>query len=165
MQVANSSINVSSIAKKIAVRPPTFITVAQLILSVAMIIADISIFLFHSLIIYYSTSKTIKSNKTKDRRFPIICMAIGAAFIFLTLPYVVARLTLGYAPFWANLTLLLNSGMNSVVYFFPWKTWDVSTSEKCQSTYIPPIIEIIYRKPTVTNTDVNKSFTKNQAFI
>ena len=118
MQVANSSINVSSIAKKSAVSPPSFITVAQLILSVAIIIADISIFLFHSLTIYYSTSKTIKSNKTKDRRLPIICMAIGATFIFLTLPYIVARLTLGSAPFWANLTLLLNSGMNSVVYSF-----------------------------------------------
>ena len=45
-------------------------------------------------------------------------MAIGATFIFLTLPYIVARLTLRSSPFWANLTLLMNSGTNSVVYFF-----------------------------------------------
>ena len=45
-------------------------------------------------------------------------MAIGATFIFLTLPYIVARLTLRSSPFWANLTLLMNSGTNSVVYLF-----------------------------------------------
>ena len=118
MQVANSSIKVSSIATKSAVSPPSFITDAQLTSSVAIIIVDILIFSFYSLIIYYSTSKTIKSNESKDRKLPIISMAIGVTFIFLTLPYVVARLSLGSAPFRANLTLLMNSGMNSVVYFF-----------------------------------------------
>ena len=118
MQVVNSSIKVSSIATKSPVRPPNFITDAQLTSPVAIIIADILIFSFYSLIIYYSTSKTIKSNETKDRKLPIISVAIGVTFIFLTLPYVVARLTLGSAPFRANLALLMNSGMNSVVYFF-----------------------------------------------
>ena len=118
MQVVNSSIKVSSIATKSPVRPPSFITDAQLTSPVAIIIADILIFSFYSLIIYYSTSKTIKSNETKDRKLPIISVAIGVTFIFLTLPYVVARLTLGSAPCRANLALLMNSGMNSVVYFF-----------------------------------------------
>ena len=118
MQVVNSSIKVSSIAMKSPVRPPSFITDAQLTSPVAIIIADILIFSFYSLIIYYSTSKTIKSNETKDRKLPIISVAIGVTFIFLTLPYVVARLTLGSAPCRANLALLMNSGMNSVVYFF-----------------------------------------------
>ena len=99
-------------------RPPKYITDAQFTLSVAIIIADILIFIFYSLIIYYTSAKTIKSNKTKDKKLPIICMTIAAIFIFLTLPYVVTRLTLGSTPFWANLTLLMNSGMNSVVYFF-----------------------------------------------
>ena len=99
-------------------RPPKFITDAQFTLSVAIIIADILIFIFYSLIIYYTSAKTIKSNKTKGKNLPIICMAIAAIFIFFTLPYVVTRLTLGSTPFWANLTLLMNSGMNSVVYFF-----------------------------------------------
>ena len=99
-------------------RPPRFITDAQFTLSVAIIIADILIFIFYSLIIYYTSAKTIKSNKTKDKKLPIICMAIAAMFIFFTLPYVVTRLTLGSTPFLANLTLLMNSGMNSVVYFF-----------------------------------------------
>ena len=136
MQVTNSSTSVSPIAKKIPVRPPGFVTVAQLTLSVAIIIADILIFIFYTLIIYYTSSKTIKSNKTMDKNLPIICMAIGAMFIFLTLPYVVARLTLGSAPFWANLTLLMNSGMNSVVYFFRGKFEVHQQARSVKLTYI-----------------------------
>ena len=99
-------------------RPPKYFTDAQFTLSLAIIIADILIFIFYSLIIYYTSSKTIKNNKTKGKKLPIICMAIAATFIFLTLPYVVTRFTLGLAAFWANLTLLMNSGMNSILYFF-----------------------------------------------
>ena len=136
VQVTNSSTSVSSIAKKSPVRPPGFVTVAQFTLSVAIVIADILIFIFYSLIIYCTSSKTIKSNKTMNKKLPIICMAIGATFIFLTFPYVVARLTLGSAPFWANLTLLMNSGMNSVVYFFRGKLEVYQQARSVKPTYI-----------------------------
>ena len=116
-------------------KPPKYFTDAQFTLPLAIIIADILIFIFYSLIIYYTSSKTIKSNKTKDRKLPIICMAIAATFIFLTLPYVVTRLILGSTPFWANLTLLMNSGMNSIVYFFRGKLETYQRAKSFKNVY------------------------------
>ena len=115
--------------------PPKYFTDAQFTLPLAIIIADILIFIFYSLIIYYTSSKTIKSNKTKDRKLPIICMAIAATFIFLTLPYVVTRLILGCTPFWANLTLRMNSGMNCIVYFFRGKLETYQRAKSFKNVY------------------------------
>ena len=91
-------------------------------LSVVLIVADVLIFTLYSLIIYHTTFKTkIASTKTKHKRLTIVCIAIGATFVLLTLPFVIAKLFLGYVPSWANRTLVMNSGMNSIVYFFSGK--------------------------------------------
>lgn len=82
MQVTNSSTSASSITKKSSVRPPGFVTVAQFTLSIAIIIADILMFIFYTLIMHYTSSKTIMSSKTKDKNLPIICMVIRATCKF-----------------------------------------------------------------------------------
>ena len=91
-------------------------------LSAVIIVADVFIFTLYSLIIYHATSKKkMAGTKIKHKRLPIVCIAIGATFVLLTLPFVVAKLFLGYVPSWANRTLIMNSGMNSIVYFFSGK--------------------------------------------
>ena len=88
-------------------------------LSVVIIVADILIFTLYSLIIYHASSKNkMSSNKIKNKKLTIVCLAIGATFVLLTSPFVIAKLVLGYVPSWANRTLIMNSGMNSIVYFF-----------------------------------------------
>ena len=88
-------------------------------LSVVILVADVLIFSLYSLIIYHITSyKKVTNTKTKQKKLPIVCLAIGTTFVLFTLPFVVAKLALGYISPWANRTLLLNSGMNSIVYFF-----------------------------------------------
>ena len=47
-----------------------------------------------------------------------ICIAIAAVFLFCTQPYDIGRFAFGKAPFWDNVILVLNSGMNRIVYFF-----------------------------------------------
>ena len=88
-------------------------------LAVVILVADVLIFSIYSLMIYHITSyKKMTNTKTKQKKLPIVCLAIGATFVLFTLPFVVAKLVLGYIPPWANRTLILNSGMNSIVYFF-----------------------------------------------
>ena len=94
----------------------------ELTLSAVIIVADVLIFTLYSLIIYYANSKNkMASTKIKHKKLPIVCLAIGATFVLLTLPFVIAKLFLGYVPSWANRTLIINSGMNSIVYFFSGK--------------------------------------------
>ena len=93
----------------------------QLVLSIVILTMDAVMVLCYCTIIYQMSFKNIKNTMTKsaeDERLPILCVIIAAVFVVFTLPYATAKLLLGKIPFWANFTLLLNSGMNSVVYFF-----------------------------------------------
>lgn len=101
----------------------------QLVLSIIIIVLDFFMVLCYSTIIYqmwYKTEdgKTIKNDD--DEHLPILCVIIASVFVLFTLPYAMCRLLIGKVRFWANFTLLLNSGMNSVVYFFRRRI------EKCQ---------------------------------
>ena len=102
----------------------------QFTLSVIIIIADIVIISSYSLIIYLTTFKTkkVSSAQKPSNKLPIICIAIAATFVMFTLPYAVATFVIGVATFWPNFMLVLNSGVNSIVYFFR-----IKISKFCQN--------------------------------
>ena len=93
----------------------------QLVLSIIIVTMDVLMIFCYCTIIYqmsFVKRKNLNTKTPEDARLPILCVGIAAVFIIFTLPYAIARFYLGKIPFWANLILLLNSGMNSVVYFF-----------------------------------------------
>ena len=93
----------------------------QLVLSIIIVIMDFLMVICYSIIIYhmgYKTRKNVVPKNVEDERLPIICVFIAAVFVIFTLPYAIARFCTEHLPFWANFILLLNSGVNSVVYFF-----------------------------------------------
>lgn len=89
-------------------------------LSVTIIIADVTIVLTYSIIIYVTTFKTRKMSRVRKQssKLPVICLAVAGTFVLFTLPYAVARLAFDYVSFETSIVLVLNSGMNSIVYFF-----------------------------------------------
>ena len=94
---------------------------AQLVLSIIIVISDLLMILCYSTIMFhmsYKNSKDIRTKRAEDQRLPVLCVAIATVFVTFTLPFAATRLYLGYVPFWANYALILNSGMNSIVYFF-----------------------------------------------
>ena len=92
----------------------------QLSLSVIIIIADVTMVMSYSFIIYLTTfqTKKVASTQKQSHRLPAICIAIASVFVLFTLPYAIATFVLGVATFWPNLILVLSSGVNSIVYFF-----------------------------------------------
>ena len=93
----------------------------QLVISILIVIMDLLIILCYSVIIYqmnYKNRKAVATKNEEAQRLPMICMAIASVFVVFTLPYAITRFYLGRTPFLANWALNLNSGMNSIVYFF-----------------------------------------------
>ena len=87
-------------------------------LSVVIIIADIAMVASYSLIIHETSLKrNVTTNQGKLKKLPFVCLAIVVTFI-LFIPYAVVKLAAGKIPFWANLILISNSAINSIVYFF-----------------------------------------------
>ena len=118
-------------------------------LTVVILVADVLIFSIYSLMIYHITSyKKMANTKTKQKKLPIVCLAIGATFVLFTLPFVVAKLALGYIPPWANCTLILNSGMNSIVYFFGGKLNAYVRKTNNKSIKVSPKVCRLIRKVT-----------------
>ena len=93
----------------------------QLVLSIVIVVLDFSMVVSYGIIIYrmsYKKRKTFTPKSAKHERLPILCVLIAAVFVLFTMPYAITRVSFGSVPFWANFILLLNSGMNSLVYFF-----------------------------------------------
>ena len=93
----------------------------QLVLSILIVIMDLLIILCYSAIIYqinYKNRKPVVIKNEEDQRLPIVCVAIAGVFVIFTLPYAIARLCLGRITFLASWALIVNSGINSIVYFF-----------------------------------------------
>ena len=101
-------------------KDPSYPKDIQLVLSIIIVVADVAMVLFYFLIIYLTTlrKKKVSSSSKETSKLPFICIAIAAIFVFCTLPYAIGRFVFGKAPFWANVILILNSGMNSIAYFF-----------------------------------------------
>ena len=116
----------------------------QMILSVTLVIADFIIISSYFLVIYVTTVKRKKISKTHDKisKLLIICTIIGTTFVLFTIPYAVARFILGKVPFWASFIIVLNSGMNSVIYFFRGKfssdKHDITRSTETRKTSVSP---------------------------
>ena len=94
---------------------------AQLVLSIIIVILDLLMILCYSTIIFhmsYKNSKGMRTKRAEDQRLPVLCVVIASVFVTFTLPFAATRFYLGHVPFWANYVLILNSGMNSIVYFF-----------------------------------------------
>ena len=91
----------------------------QLTISVIIIIADIIMITSYSLIIYTMNFKKRASGIPRElKKLSVICIAIVLTFILFTLPFATIKLATGKIPFWADMILIANSGMNSIVYFF-----------------------------------------------
>ena len=93
----------------------------QLVISILIVIMDLLIILCYSVIIYqmnYKNRKAVTTKNEEDQSLPIIFVAIASVFVVFTLPYAITRFYLGRTPFLATWALNLNSGMNSIVYFF-----------------------------------------------
>ena len=91
----------------------------ELTISVIIIIADIIMIISYSLIVYTMNFKNrVSANLGELKNLPVICIAIVFTFILFTLPFATIKLATRKIPFWANMILIANSGMNSIVYFF-----------------------------------------------
>ena len=132
----------------------------QFVLSIIIVVVDVLIILSYFTIIYFTTlkKKTFSSSWIKASKLPFICIAIAAIFVFCTLPYAIVRFTYGKAPFWANVLLILNSGMNSIVYFFRTKIsryWHSKMSAGISSSSNPKIsttsLPISIREQIISN--------------
>ena len=90
------------------------------LLSIFVIMTDITMIISYAVIVYVVSIKRNKIKRTtnKRKRLLVICLAIGATFIIFTLPFAVTRFTMGMIIFWANMILITNSGLISMIYFF-----------------------------------------------
>ena len=96
----------------------------QLVLSIVIVASDLFMIFCYSIIIYQMSykPKIRKTSKSKrNERLPLLCVFVAGVFVIFTLPFAVTRLYLRYVPFWAKYCLSLNSGINSVVYFFHYR--------------------------------------------
>ena len=141
-------------------RDKTYPEDIQFVLSIIIVVVDVLIILSYFTIIYFTTlkKKTFSSSWIKASKLPFICIAIAAIFVFCTLPYAIVRFAYGKAPFWANVLLILNSGMNSIVYFFRTKIsryWHSKMSAGISSSSNPKIsttrLPISIREQIISN--------------
>ena len=94
---------------------------AQLVLSIVIVTLDLLMVSCYSTIIYqmnFMNKRNMVRKSKKKHRLPVLCVVIAGVFVIFTLPYAITRFFVGYVPFWANYFLILNSGVNSIVYFF-----------------------------------------------
>ena len=93
----------------------------ELVLSISIVVTDLIMTLCYSTIIYqinYKTRNCETVKRKKEKGLPLLCMFIAGVFFIFTLPFAITRLHLRNVPSWATCSMILNSGMNSVVYFF-----------------------------------------------
>ena len=98
-----------------------FINDAELVLSISIVVSDLLMILCYSTIIYQMNYKSRKCKTTKSKKdegLPLLCLFITGVFVIFTLPPAITRFYLGRARPWTYICLILNSGMNCVVYFF-----------------------------------------------
>ena len=95
----------------------------QSLLSWFIVGADILLVCLYTLIIYRvrASNKDIRLSQKADHstsKVGLVCIFVAASFVLFTIPYAVSTLVSGIASFWANIILVGNSGLNSVIYFF-----------------------------------------------
>ena len=105
-------------------------------MSVCIVVADVLIIVCYSIVVFVINirKKKVHSASERRRRLPIICLSIGAAFVLFTLPFAVSKFALGDVKFWGDMILLLNSGMNSVIYYFRVRVEQYQRKNRTQDT-------------------------------
>ena len=105
------------------IKESSFKSGMEFVLALLIPTADILILVCYSLIIYLTTckKKKVPISRKQPNKLPIICVAIALTFVLSTVPNAIARFIVGGVPFWPNFILVLNIGMNSIVYFFRMK--------------------------------------------
>ena len=91
-----------------------------MIVSITIIAVDVVMIVSYFIIIYhYRLKNRVATHQTKlQKKLPIICILLGATFVLFTLPFALLVFTMEDVPFYANIILVGNSGVNSIVYFF-----------------------------------------------
>ena len=115
----SSKKNESSCSKKRMKR--IFPNDTELVLSISIVASDLLMILCYSTIVYQMSYKSRKCKTTKSKKdegLPLLCLFIAGVFVIFTLTYAITRFYLGHVHSWAKICLILNSGMNCVVYFF-----------------------------------------------
>ena len=92
----------------------------EMIVSITIIAVDVVMIFSYFIIIYhYRLKNRVATHQTKlQKKLPIICILLGATFVLFTLPFALLVFTMEDVPFYANVILVGNSGVNSIVYFF-----------------------------------------------
>ena len=92
--------------------------------SIIILIADIVFIISYSFIIYLlnkrsNVAKSISAAARENQiKTTILCTFVASVFVLFTFPYATVSLINGSANLWANVLLVSNSGMNSIVYCF-----------------------------------------------
>ena len=92
----------------------------EMIVSITIIVVDVVMIFSYSILMYhYNLKNRVATQSSKrQKKLPIICILLGATFVLFTLPFALLVFTMEDVPFYANIILVGNSGVNSIVYFF-----------------------------------------------
>ncbi|XP_066934273.1 uncharacterized protein [Clytia hemisphaerica] len=107
--------NIKSMAARIQKRS-THMYKKEKILAYCIIGAAVSLTILYSLVIYYVQRSQVVEIR---RKVSLISILVPACFILFTIPYALySLLTQAKVALLLNVVMLLNSGVNSVLYFF-----------------------------------------------
>ena len=97
----------------------------KLAVSITILCADVAYITSYSFIIHRirqnsNMNKVNKANVDLDneKKILVVCILVALIFVLFTTPYAIARIYIGETPFWTNALLVINSGVNSIAYFF-----------------------------------------------
>ena len=97
----------------------------KLAISVAILCANVVyitsyLFIIHRRRRYGNINRVSKANVdlNSEKRMLIVCILVALVFVLFTTPYAIASISIGETPFWTNALLVINSGVNSIAYFF-----------------------------------------------
>ena len=97
----------------------------RLAISIIILCADVVYIESYSYIIHRirQDNKCKKVNKSNvdldnEKKMLIVCILVALVFVLFTTPFAIARISIGETPFWTNALLVINSGVNSIAYFF-----------------------------------------------
>ena len=92
---------------------------------ILILVADVGFIVCNTAIVYllsrHSKNKiqtNSLSSRNSERKVSIICVVVTLTFVLFTMPFALFKLFTNRVPIWTNILLVINSGMNSIVYFF-----------------------------------------------
>ena len=112
----------------------------EMIISITIIVVYVVMTFSYSIIIYHHRLKNkVATQLTKrQKNLPIICIILGATFVLFTLSFALLVFTMEDVPFYANVILVGNSGVNSIIYFFRDKNEERIHKKATKNTEMTP---------------------------